>query len=72
MMRHAIRYNSTKLTPLTFEEICPAWSDKLNKDLSNDDIQILVRKPELARQWLEKYNNVPSIALIGQVDYHYQ
>jgi hypothetical protein len=31
---------------LTFEEICPAWSDKLKKDLSNDDIQILVRKPE--------------------------
>ena len=46
MVRHANRYSSTELTPLTFEEICPAWSDKLKKDLSNDDTQILVRKPQ--------------------------
>lgn len=46
MVRHANRYSSTEVTPLTFEEICPAWSDKLKKDLSNDDTQILVRKPQ--------------------------
>ena len=36
MVRHANRYSSTEVTSLTFEEICPAWSDKLKKDLSND------------------------------------
>ena len=45
-MRQAIRHSSTQLTPLSFEEICPDWSDKLKKDLGNDDIQTLSRKPE--------------------------
>jgi hypothetical protein len=45
-MQRVVRHESTESDFLDFEEICPAWSDKLKKDLSNDDIQILVRKPE--------------------------
>jgi hypothetical protein len=45
-MRKVVRHGSAQSDFLAFEEICPAWSDKLKKDLSKDDIQILVRRPE--------------------------
>ena len=47
MMRHPIPYGSTKPTPLNFEEICPIWSNKLKADLDQDDLHILIRKPEM-------------------------
>jgi hypothetical protein len=47
MVRHPISYGSTKPTPLNFEEICPTWSNKLKADLDQDDLHILIRKPEM-------------------------
>jgi hypothetical protein len=47
MMQPTIDYSSTKLTLLTFEEICPTWSNKLKADLDKDDLHTLIRKPEL-------------------------
>jgi ATP-dependent RNA circularization protein (DNA/RNA ligase family) len=46
MMRQPIRHGNSRLTPLTFEEICPIWSNRLKDDLDKDDLHILVRKPE--------------------------
>ena len=46
-MQPAIHYSSTKLTLLTFEEICPTWSNKIKADLDKDDLHTLIRKPEL-------------------------
>ena len=31
---------------LSFEDICPTWSDKLKADLDKDDLRILIRTPE--------------------------
>ena len=47
MMRHSIRPSTTKLAPLTLEEICPTWSNKLEADLDKDDLHTLIRKPEM-------------------------
>ena len=47
MLRPLIRQSSTKLTFLTFEEICPTWSNKLKANLDNDDLHTLIRKPEM-------------------------
>ena len=47
MLRPSIRQSSTKLTFLTFEEICPTWSNKLKANLDNDDLHTLIRKPEM-------------------------
>ena len=46
MMRQPIRHGNSRLTPLTFEEICPTWSNRLKDDLDKDDLHTLVRKPE--------------------------
>jgi hypothetical protein len=32
---------------LTFEDICPTWSNKLKAGLDLDDLHILIRKPEM-------------------------
>jgi hypothetical protein len=45
-MQGVAHNNSSESGFLTFEEICPAWSNKLKNELTNDEIQILVRKPE--------------------------
>ncbi len=47
MFRPTIRDTSTKLTSLTFDEICPTWSNKLGTDLGKDDLHTLIRKPEM-------------------------
>lgn len=49
MMRYTIRYNKNKPTPtpLTFEEVCPSWANKLKADLNKDDLHTLIRKPEM-------------------------
>ena len=44
---HHTNHNRTKLTPLTFEQICPTWSKKLKADLDKDDLHSLIRKPEM-------------------------
>ena len=47
MLRPSIRHSSTKLTSLTFEEICPTWSNNLKTDLDRDNLHTLIRKPEM-------------------------
>ena len=47
MLRPSIRQSSTKLTFLTFEEICPTWSNKLKANVDNDDLHTLICKPEM-------------------------
>jgi|SoiMethySBSTD1v2_1073268.scaffolds.fasta_scaffold2170017_1 hypothetical protein len=47
MLRSSIRHCSTKLVSLSFEEICPTWSNKLKSDLNRDDLHALIRKPEM-------------------------
>ena len=47
MLRSSIRHSSTKLTSLSFEGICPTWSNKLKADLNKDDLHTLARKPEM-------------------------
>jgi len=47
MRRHPISHGITKLTPLTLEEICPTWSNKLKADLDKGDLHTLIRKPEM-------------------------
>ena len=39
--------SSTSSEYLTFEDICPTWSNKLNADLDKSDLHILTRKPEM-------------------------
>jgi hypothetical protein len=47
MVRPSILYSSNHPASLTFDEICPTWSSKLKADLNNDDLYILIRKPEM-------------------------
>ena len=47
MLRPSIHRNSTKPNSLSFEQICPTWSNKLKADLDKDDLQLLIRKPEI-------------------------
>lgn len=47
MVPPSIFHSRTKLTTLTFEEICPSWSNKLKADLDKDDLRLLIRKPEM-------------------------
>lgn len=46
-IRHNSSSNSSRLTTLSFGDICPTWSNKLKADLDNDDLHILIRKPEM-------------------------
>jgi hypothetical protein len=47
MVQSAIHSRSIKPNPLSFEDICPTWSNKLKADLDKDDLHALVHKPEL-------------------------
>lgn len=47
MLRPSFRHSSSKLASLTFEQICPTWSNKLEADLDKDDLHTLIRKPEM-------------------------
>jgi hypothetical protein len=47
MQKGKVRKEVSSLEYLTFEEICPTWSNKLKADLDKDDLHILARKPEM-------------------------
>ena len=47
MLRHSTRHESSELTFLTFEEICPTWSNNLKADLHRHDLRTLAREPEM-------------------------
>lgn len=47
MLRPSFRHSNSKLASLTFEQICPTWSNKLKAELDKDALHILARKPEM-------------------------
>jgi hypothetical protein len=54
---------------LTFEEICPTWSDKLKANLDKDELHALIRKPEMcivgeAWGYTSKYLGYKAVYLI--------